>query len=469
MIAHSRLPIRLKFIYGLGDWGTSAADTGRALFWLFFLVSVVGLDPGMAGSIVLIGRLWDAINDPLIGMLTDRTVSRWGRRRPYFLFGAIPFALGFLLLFTVPPFESRTAIFAYYLIVFLAFNTVYTLINVPYAALTAELTEDYDERSSLVGWRMTFSILASLITGATFKIVAENILAPRLGGIPYGIQAGYTAAAGLWAITMVIPPLLLFKNIEEPPRQPAALSWRPWETFWEVYTNRPFRMGATIYFLTFSTTEMVLGVFLWFLLYYLHVPPGFDSVILGVALVMALLTMPLVVQMMRHWGKRETYIVCMSSWILVLFLAMQITPGSYYLILLAAGVAGLGLGAAHVVPWAIVADVVEEDELRTGKRREGIYAGYLVFFRKLAGAVSLFIVARVLELTGFVPGTTGGAVFIEQPDDALLALRIFIGIVPAIMLLLAIWVAWRYPLNRQEHEALRQRLARRRAEAEKNV
>jgi glycoside/pentoside/hexuronide:cation symporter, GPH family len=115
-----------------------------------------------------------------------------------------------------------------------------------------------------------------------------------------------------------------------------------------------------------------------------------------------------------------------------------------------------------VVPWSMVADVVEEDELRTGQRREGIYAGYLVFFRKLAGAISLFFVGWVLKFTGFISSTTGGVEFIEQPAAALLALRFFVSVVPAIMLCLAIVVAWRYPLDREAHAELRRRLAERR-------
>jgi glycoside/pentoside/hexuronide:cation symporter, GPH family len=465
-VAHDEkasLPLRTKFIYGTGDWGTSAADTGRSLFWLFFLASVVGLDVGVAGTIVLIGRLWDAVNDPLVGLLTDRTDTRWGRRRPYFLFGAIPFGVGFILMFSVPPFTSQLALAVYYTFVFLIFNTVYTLINVPYAALTAELTQDYDERSSLVAWRMSFSILASLVTGAAFKVVAEQVFAPRLGAAEPNVQTGYLVAAVLWAVTMVIPPILLFRSIREPGHAPVRDPFRPLQTLKEVYANRPFRLGATIYFLTFSTTEMVLAVFIWFLVFYLRVPPGFESQVLGTALLVALLSMPLIVRMMHRFGKRETFIICMTFWIAVLVIISRVAPGEQQLILVAAMFAGVGLGAAHVVPWAMVADVVEEDEYRTGKRREGIYAGYLVLFRKLAGAISVFFVGWVLKWTGFISSTTGGLEFIQQPASALLAIRIFISVVPAVMLFLAILVAWRYPLSREAHDRLRQQLAERRA------
>jgi GPH family glycoside/pentoside/hexuronide:cation symporter len=462
-----KLPTRLKFIYGLGDWGTSASTAARNLFWLFFLVSVVGLRTEFAGVVVLVGRVWDSFNDPLVGMLSDHVHTRWGRRRPFFLFGAIPFALTFFLLFVVPPFKSDLALIVYYSVIYLLFDTLYTVINVPYAALTPELTEDYDERSTLAGWRTTIALLAALVAGATFKLMAENLFTPWLAGRlgeEAALKGGYMVAAGLWAITMVIPPLLLFKEIREPERPPAARpALRPLETYRQVFRNRPFRIVALVYLLTFSTADMVVAVFVWFLVFYVRVRPGFDSLVLGTVLGLASATVPITVRLMRRHGKRNIYIASMAIFALVLLIMSQIPPGGEGQVLLAGLFAGFGLGAVNVVPWAMVADVVEQDELQTGQRREGIYAGFLVFFRKLATAITLFVVTRVLAATGFVEGTTGSQ-YMEQPESALVALRLMIGTVPAVMLALAIVVAFRYPLDRQTHLSIRRELARRRAE-----
>jgi GPH family glycoside/pentoside/hexuronide:cation symporter len=195
----------------------------------------------------------------------------------------------------------------------------------------------------------------------------------------------------------------------------------------------------------------------WFLLFYVRVEPGFDNVILGTVLGLAFLTMPLTVRLMRRFGKRNIFIVSMAIFAIVLLIISQVPPGGQYYVLIAASFAGLGYGAANVVPWAIVADVVEADELKTGKRREGIYAGYLVFFRKLATAVSVYIATSFLNLAGFREGTTGSQ-FIQQPESALLALRLLVGFVPAIMLTGAIIVAWRYPLDREAHDEIRRQL-----------
>ncbi len=462
-ITTTELPRKTKFIYGLGDWGTSAATTARNAFWFIFLTNVVGIGPGLAGTVALVGKIWDSINDPLVGMISDRLNTRWGRRRPFLLFGAIPFGLTFFFMFYVPPIQSRAGLAVYYAAVFLIFDTLYTLVNVPYTALTPELSEDYDERGSLAGWRMSVSIFAAMVTAGLFKLLAENLFGGWFGGGADGIRAGYALAAAIWGVTMAVPLLILFRHIEEPKRAPDSDPIRPYQTFREVFSNRPFRLGAIIYLLSFATVDVILIVFVRFLIDYVRVAPGLDNLVLAVVMGVAFLSMPVVVKLMRRFGKRNTYIGSMSLMAVTLLIIAQVPPGGQNWILLASVFAGMGFGAANVVPWAIVADVVEADELKTGKRREGIYAGYLVFFRKMASAVAIFIVGQILGLTGFISSTTG-SVYIAQPESALLALRFFVGGLPAIMLLFSVMAAWRYPLSRARHQAIRQELAKRRAE-----
>lgn len=456
------LPTRTKFIYGLGDWGTSAATTARNLYWFFFLTSVVGLQAGLAGTVLLVGRIWDSINDPLIGTLSDRVNTRWGRRRPFLLFGAIPFGVTFVLTFLVPPFESQLAKAAYFTLVYLLFDTLYTVVNVPYSALTPALTEDYDERSNLAGWRVSVAIVAALTTGALFTYLAEDVLAPYFGGLPEGLPAGYLITAAIWGVTLAVPLLVLFVAVREPAEhKPDTDPLRPVQTFREVFANRPFRLAAGIYLLSFAAVDIVLIVFIRYLLDYVQIEQGFDNVLLGVLLGAALLGMPLNVLLMRRFGKRLTYIGTMAMFIIILLFISQIPSGGQQLMLAAAFLGGLGYGAASAIPWAIVADVVEADELESGKRREGVYYGYLVFFRKLAGALSAFVVGWALSAAGFVSSNLGG-VSLPQPELALQMMRYFVSIVPAILLFMAILVAARYPLDRQRYNEIRQQLAERR-------
>jgi GPH family glycoside/pentoside/hexuronide:cation symporter len=353
-------------------------------------------------------------------------------------------------------------------VTYLHFDTLYTVINVPYAALTAELTQEYDERSSLAGWRMATAILASLVAATTFKYLAENVIGEWLAatvGLQRAIRLGYAVASGLLAFTLAVPPLILFKVIREPERAPAP---RPAlnlvRTFREVFASRSFRIVSLVYLLSFGTVDIVVSVLVWFLVYYVRVESGFDSLVLGVVMGLGFATIPLTVKAMQRYGKRTTYIAAMSVFAVVLLILSQAPPGGQGYVLAAAAFAGLGYGAANVVPWAMVADIAEEDELRSGQRREGVYAGYLVFFRKLATAFSLFLVTRVLAWANFQTSTTGGLVFIEQPPRALSALRFLVGVLPALMLALSIIVIRRYPLDKATHDAIRRELAARRAQ-----
>jgi GPH family glycoside/pentoside/hexuronide:cation symporter len=311
------------------------------------------------------------------------------------------------------------------------------------------------------------SILAALVTGGLFTYLAEDVFAVWLGGSTMAVRQGYAITAALWGITLAVPLLILFRVIEEPPHQPDEDPIRPLQTFREVFSNRPFRLAATIYLLSFATTDIILTVFVRFLVDYVRVPPGFDNLLLAVVLGLAFLTMPLTVTMMRRYGKRNTYMISMAFMAVVLFIMGQTPPGGQNMILVAAIFAGLGYGAAQAVPWAIVADVIEADELKTGKRREGIYYGYLVFFRKLASAFAIFLVGQILAASGFVTSTMG-SVFVEQPQSALIALRFLVGGLPIVMLGLAIVAAWRYPLDREQYEAIKVQLERKRSQRKRH-
>ncbi len=158
----NELSRRQKLMYGAGDIGFSLTSTILGVYFLFFMIEVVGLRPAVAAIPIAIGKIWDIINDPIFGYISDRTRTRWGRRRPYLLFGALPLALTFTMLWYRPDFESTTALVAYYSIAYIIFEASATLLYMPYFALTPELTSNYDEHTSLTSYRMFFSILASI-------------------------------------------------------------------------------------------------------------------------------------------------------------------------------------------------------------------------------------------------------------------------------------------------------------------
>lgn len=173
-----------KLAYGVGTIGISMTGNILAFFVMFFFTDVVGLPPYLAGSILMIGKITDAINDPIIGWLGDRTRSRWGRRYPWIMFGAIPFCLSFAFLWIVPDW-NQWVLFSYYAFMAVVYNTAYTAVFLPYVALTPELSQDYNERTSLNSFRFTFAIGSSLLSlsNGTGDFSSDSRLSPSVHGV----------------------------------------------------------------------------------------------------------------------------------------------------------------------------------------------------------------------------------------------------------------------------------------------
>lgn len=194
-----KLTRRTKFLYGVGDTSFSLSLTILNVYFAIFLTDVVGIPPALVAGALFIGRSWDYINDPVIGFLSDRTRSRWGRRRPYLLFGAVPFVAAFMLLWVRPPWQDPAVLMAYYALAYILFDTAASFVYMPYMALTPELSPDYDERTSLTSYRMFFSILGSLVA-FTLPLIVIGELVPENAGRVFsmGIIFGLICLAPLW-------------------------------------------------------------------------------------------------------------------------------------------------------------------------------------------------------------------------------------------------------------------------------
>ena len=355
------------------------------------------------------------INDPIVGVLADRVHTRWGRRRPFFLFGALPFALTVIALWWVPPWDAPLAKMLYYVVAYMLWDTVFTLVSIPYAALTPELTEDYDERTRLNGYRMVVSMAGGLIAA---------VAVPYFAGLFPQPKTGYLLMAVIFGILGALPYLLLFFGIRE--RFVAAPATRPrrgrskrGEALLSIFRNRPFRYAAGIYLTAWVTISLVAALFQYFLTYPMQMPDQVE-IVLGLLQASALLFTAAAVWLGTHWGKQQTYITGVL-WLSAIVLSLTfLQPGNPPVVFVLAVLAGLGVAVAQVIPWAIVPDVIEADELATGKRREATYYGVLTFAQKGGTALALALMQGVLALTGYVAGA-------QQPPSALLAMRLHDG------------------------------------------
>jgi len=463
-----RLKVSTKIVYGTGDWGLAAFNTLRQIFYAIFLTDVVRLEPRLASVAVLIGVFWDAVNDPLVGVLSDKTRTRWGRRRPFLLIFAVPYGLAFLILWWTPPFESQVLLMITVMLAYALSDTLQTLVIVPFHALTPEMTPDYDERTSLAGYRMFFNFLASIVTAMAAPMIVTAVMSR--GGTS---QQGYILAAAVFGASAAIPYLLIFFSVRErsgkdTPREIVTMR----EIIRVAWKNIPFRYATLLYMLNWVAFDLT-GVVLPYLLIYwigkgdlLAKVPGLGlpiaSAVLGFMMITATLVLPFWIWLSKRIGKRRSFVYALALWAVLLLVIPFVPQGAYALTLVLAVAIGISVSAAHVLPDAIFPDVIEWDELRTGKRHEGIYYGAKNFIRKLTTAFAIFVALQVLGWLGYAAPPKGATAF-TQPSSALWGIRILIGPVGAVLLIATAVVTWLYPLDKERFNRVRRLLERRRA------
>jgi GPH family glycoside/pentoside/hexuronide:cation symporter len=288
-----------KIIYGFGDIGFSMTGTIIAAYFPIFLTDVIGIAPAMAAIALLIGKNWDYINDPLIGYLSDRTRTRWGRRRPYLLFGAIPYGLAFAFLWWKPPLESSTALLVFYTFMFVVYDAAGTLVGMPYFSLTPELTEDYDERTALTGYRMFFSILGGLISFVVPMLIIGQMSPGNAPNVfRMGLIFGLAAAIPLWFVFFGTRERPIFAKLERP---------RLRDSLKDALKNRPFVFSAVIYLFTWTSMHIIEANLLYYIKYVVQ-RENMSEIIMATIFVTAIISLPLWDWVSKKFNKRLAYI-----------------------------------------------------------------------------------------------------------------------------------------------------------------
>jgi GPH family glycoside/pentoside/hexuronide:cation symporter len=465
----SRLPLWLKVLYGSGDLGISSMGMMRAIFYALYLTDVVRLEPRLASFGALAGILWDAINDPIIGILSDRLRTRWGRRRPFLLWFAIPFGISFITLWSAPNWDNQTSLLIYVTLSFMLADTLQTLIGIPFLSLTPELTSDYDERTTLTSFRSFFQLLGALSVVIAAPAIVDMVLAS--GGTQ---QQGFMLVGAIFGGIGAIPLLLIgiFVSEKSRPEQTESISFR--ETLQAAWQNIPFRYMVGIHVLNWSAMDMIVIVFPYFLLYWVAegnqlafirifgFELAYESAFFGILMSVCILFIPFWRWMARWRNKREAYMLGMSFWVVVQLMIFTIQQGETAYLLTLAAFAGIGVSAAYTLPDSMFADVIEWDELRTRRRQEGIFYGIRTLIRKLTGALIIFITLQVLGWSGYISPPEGFLQF-AQTDAVLRMIRLLVSPFGAMVLCGTIILAWLFPLSREKYARIQRLLEQRRA------
>jgi GPH family glycoside/pentoside/hexuronide:cation symporter len=437
----NKLSKRTKIFYGIGDLGNALVNSAVQFFLMKFYTDGALIPPALAGNALLIGKIWDAINDPLFGWFTDRTKSRFGKRRVFMLFGAIPLAIAIALLWFVPT-QNRVWAFFWIAATFLLFDTIWTLTNVPYYALTAELTDDYDERSSLTTYRMAMAVPAYLVGAALTPAIVGMFAVQRTGwafiGIAYGIFAG---------LVLIISALGFRERKDLAVAEPET---SPIKSFGNAFKNKAFVQLCIIYF-TLNISFAFCKILMAYYVEYQLLMKDQISIAMGLMLICVTLSLPFWQWLGKKMDKGPVYAIGMGIGAIAVLITFFLPNKPTNLLYLLFVLVGFGFAVNWIYPWAMVADVGDYDRAETGQQRSGMYYGVWGLATKLSEALALAGVGWILSGFGYVPN-------VAQTPHALLGIRLFFGLVPAIFIFITLPFLFKYPITRKTHAIVRAKL-----------
>lgn len=455
-----KLPLWRKVGYGMGDIYGGGANTLVTFYYLFFLTDVILLNPAMATAVLVISKIYDAVTDPLEGVISDRTRTRLGRRRPYILAGIPLVFLSFFTLFFPTNFENEVYRFVYVLFAYLFYSTIFSIVMLNYNAAQSEMSLDYNERTSLSSWRISFSTIASIVAAVVPLMIVDYFT---------DVREGWMVMGAFFGIFFALPYIVTYFAIqerEEFQKPPKALNWR--EVLIDPWSLKTFVIALIMFFLAFTAIDMVSSIVIYFVTYYIG-RGAETNYILGVLMISQVISLPFYSILSKRTSKRTGFIVGSVIWLTTMLFGLLLNPElPNYAIYLFAIIVGTGTGGIIVMLYSIFPDIPDVDELQTGERREGIYAALTTFIRKLSTALGLFFVGTTIAIAGYekpiekIVDGVSTMVEQEQTESFILVLRMIFTFGPVILIGLGIIISKWYPLSPERHRRLNELLQKRR-------
>jgi GPH family glycoside/pentoside/hexuronide:cation symporter len=419
--------------YGIGMIGERIFRDAPALLLMVFMTNYLAIPAALAGVVVFVPKIAMILFDPLVGSLSDRLRTRWGRRRPPMLVGALLTSASFVLLFHPPAFAAVNARALYMGVMVTIAFAAYAIFSVPYLTMASEMTSTADERSRLMSVRVAF-----MAVGLTVGAYAGGIAQWAGGGL-----AGYhTMASILGAICLGTMLFTVFATRKarhsEADDQPVSLAM----SFKIVWRNKPYCMLLLVGFLQKLGEGLGYGSFAYLCIYVVHQPLSAMGLVVLVATIGQITCQPLWVWLSRRWARSSVYTVGVLGWVLNLLLWLGMDNKPTWLLIPLGLQAGIAAGALLSATLSMLADAIVADSAATGINREGLYSGIWLASEKVAFALGALIVGLMLGLGGFVEST--GGIGTAEPRSAIVAIAVtYVGI-NGLVYLLSLFPAWRY-------------------------
>lgn len=443
--APARLPVAICVGYGAGQIGGQILRDTPALILPIYMTTVLGLEPALAGLVIMIAKTWVVLADPIAGVLSDRSRTRWGRRRPFILAGGLIAACSFLLLFFAPGLQDQFVLFSYMTAIYLVLNTGYSMFSVPYLTMASEISADPDERTTLLSFRNACLAIGLIMGGALApKIVAW--VTQTLGGTP---RQGYQWMGLTMAGVIALSTLWVFFGTARARATVSTEATLPLgEQLRIAWANRPFVVLIAANIVQYVSAGIGYAGGFFFFAYALGLGLDVFNVIpvwIIIISVASIASMPLLVKAAARFGKMRVY-----KWSLVLY-AFSIQAyffadaSSLWIVWLIAVAIGLFNGGFVLMSFSVLTDTVAYDRLRTGISREGALSAVYSAVDKIGNALGAALFLGFLSLVGFVESADGSLP--AQTDAVLRSITLAYVVAPALLHLSSILILNRYRLD----------------------
>ena len=441
---NEKLPFKVKLAYGLSGYSSFITWTIFSLYGLYFFTDIVGLSAAFAGAIISMGTLWDAVTDPIIGTISDNIKSPKGRRRPLIIGVALPFAFVSILLFTNFGFGEAVSK-VYFVIIILCYYTAQTVLDIASSALGSEMTLDYDERSTLATFKNFFCMAVVIIVSPTLMLTSY------FGSLFENSDFGWSMTLALYMIIALICIFILWKTTKGYERysEGGTESKMKLSDIKELLKNKSVRIVMIIFALGVFGNTINTSLQVYYFSYYVVMTEAQIASVTMVNGIVACIAAIAVDVLCKKFSKKLAWIIAvgiegLAMLMLILFI---IQPGQVALVYVMLILMSMGVASVYQVPWSMIPDCVDVNQLATGKRTDGIVFGLIAFVQKVAGAIAIAVVGSALTAIGYSAAAT-------QTAETLSSLKMLYGIGCGGIFLLTVIIVLAYPLSKKRHDAV---------------
>lgn len=448
-----KVPLVVKLCYGMGDIYGGGSFNIINFFYAFFLANIVRIPTYWAAVIMMVARLWDAFSDPIMGLITDNTRSKIGRRKPYFIAGIPLIVISMIWVWYPAAISDMTLKILFVGAGYLFYNTVVTMVIVPYTAFAPEITMDYYERNSLNTIRVVFSLVSSLMC-ALVPLEIVSVVLNKTGSY----ATSYFVMSLVIGLIFALPYIgVIFGTKERKDFMSAPKIKGAWKPMFQSLKVRSFRKLVLLYLCIFVSLDLITTSFQFYMAYVLKRPEEF-SFVLGVLIVVEIIAAFFTAPLAKKIGKQYATLFGCVIWIITGLCTLLLTPQSPgFLIYLIAMMMGFGMAFPIVLLTSLFADVTDIGELYFGVRVEGVLSGVQTFIRKCASAIANAAFMAILGVTGFIApiseitGIREQLIYQQQPESLLTFISLTIAVFPVVLLGIGILVLIKWPITGENH------------------